>query len=374
LDDLMHAEAIRISMVDAGHPLAIREVDGKTHDIAELLPRKLRSHRTLRPAEVSGIFPLPPKLSKDDAAKAHTELRASLPDTTIWAYSDGSRGQCGKTGAGWAVYAGSRLIAEGSASCGLWREVADAEALAAREAVRAAASAAPPNSSDLRLCIDNYSVASRIASSRTRIGTSQHEIDEVRRTIASWKGGRANPTGLAMGHVQWVPGHKNVLGNVRADELANVGRESTVCLVDDNTMSLASAKRWRKKWLSDQFTAWWAALPKRPHLPRKLCTPIPWNVTWLKPIGRPTLSHILAARSGHGDFKAYHRRFGHDNAEETCTRCQDEKTPTHPWTCKAPRRKLSERFVLKALPENKAMGWLAKLLAEATDDLRASGR
>ena len=41
---------------------------------------------------------------------------------------------------------------------------------------------------------------------------------------------------------------------------------------------------------------------------------------------RPSLGRLLSARSGHGDFAAYHRRFKHNNADIYCT-CGQEKSP-----------------------------------------------
>ena len=49
---------------------------------------------------------------------------------------------------------------------------------------------------------------------------------------------------------------------------------------------------------------------------------------------RPSLGRLLAARSGHGDFEAYHVRFHHEDAELLC-RCGDAKAPEHFATCVA---------------------------------------
>ena len=48
---------------------------------------------------------------------------------------------------------------------------------------------------------------------------------------------------------------------------------------------------------------------------------------------RGLLHNLLAARSGHGDFAAYHRRFQHDNANLLCV-CGQEKSPTHFVRCR----------------------------------------
>jgi hypothetical protein len=43
---------------------------------------------------------------------------------------------------------------------------------------------------------------------------------------------------------------------------------------------------------------------------------------------RATLGHILASRSGHGDFADYHERFNHNDAHLLC-RCGARKAPIH---------------------------------------------
>jgi hypothetical protein len=43
---------------------------------------------------------------------------------------------------------------------------------------------------------------------------------------------------------------------------------------------------------------------------------------------RPALRHLLAARSGHGDFAKYHERFRHEDSLNTCS-CRGRKVPKH---------------------------------------------
>lgn len=43
---------------------------------------------------------------------------------------------------------------------------------------------------------------------------------------------------------------------------------------------------------------------------------------------RKLLHELIAARSGHGDFAAYHRRFHHEDANIYCV-CGQEKSPPH---------------------------------------------
>ena len=50
------------------------------------------------------------------------------------------------------------------------------------------------------------------------------------------------------------------------------------------------------------------------------------------------LHRLLAARSGHGDFADYHKRFGHADASVKCS-CGRQKSPSHIFYC----RKLANR-------------------------------
>lgn len=48
---------------------------------------------------------------------------------------------------------------------------------------------------------------------------------------------------------------------------------------------------------------------------------------------RRLLHKLIAARTGHGDFAAYHRRFHHSDANLECT-CGLETSPTHFIRCR----------------------------------------
>ncbi|OJD27482.1 hypothetical protein ACJ73_01121 [Blastomyces percursus] len=52
---------------------------------------------------------------------------------------------------------------------------------------------------------------------------------------------------------------------------------------------------------------------------------------------RKHLGHLLAARTGHGDFAAYHQRWNHQDALLTCS-CGRDKTPEHFFFCWKGRR------------------------------------
>ena len=166
------------------------------------------------------------------------------------------------------MYIGQTKLADGNGSCGSWREVTDAEAIAARQGMRASTWMRPPQATALCLCIDNYSVVHRIASRKPKHGTSQIEVDEVRRLLADWP---REPVDVFEGdrlqaRVRWVPGHDDVEGNEVADALAKEGCSSAAPLVTPRTMPLAAAKRWRKLQLTQQYDTWILQHNARPHL------------------------------------------------------------------------------------------------------------
>jgi hypothetical protein len=108
-----------------------------------------------------GPRPIPPAekpLDKEAEAKRHIERRRLAPPTDVWAYSDGSMNKERNTGAGWAIYQGDTMLFDGRKNCERWMEVADAEAEAALEAIKTALEHAPPDSTNLWLCLDNGSV------------------------------------------------------------------------------------------------------------------------------------------------------------------------------------------------------------------------
>jgi hypothetical protein len=53
---------------------------------------------------------------------------------------------------------------------------------------------------------------------------------------------------------------------------------------------------------------------------------------------RLLLGHILAARSGHGDFADFHERFQHEDAYLHC-RCGARKSPIHFFFCRIAKRR-----------------------------------
>ncbi|KAL2886979.1 putative double-stranded RNA/RNA-DNA hybrid binding protein [Ceratocystis lukuohia] len=131
---------------------------------------------------------------------------------------------------------------------GRHREVADAEAIAALKAVRAATEVSLPQTEGLNLGVDNLGVVKRIGRNMQKPGTLQLAIDEIRCVLARWQGGSDNLTlERPARKVHWAQAHFEVLGNESVDQLAKAGCESDYLLVLVATIPLTAARRWRNE-------------------------------------------------------------------------------------------------------------------------------
>lgn len=132
-------------------------------------------------------------------------------------------------------------------------------------------------------------------------------------------------------------------------------------------MSLSWARKWSRKRLNEEFTAWWSnsSSANRPHLSRPLCPPMAAWKSLLGDTDRNLARATLSAISSHGDFAAYHRRFGHDDAYLTCPMCDQETAPDHIWTCSRNSQRISRRFFQKLVISAEGARWLSKKLGKA---------
>ncbi|KAI0998729.1 hypothetical protein K3495_g9466 [Podosphaera aphanis] len=102
--------------------------------------------------------------------------------------------------------------------------------------------------------------------------------------------------------IRWVPGHSGVEGNKLADLEAKKG--ASMIYLDPSEHFLASLKNWQEAREKESREEWWRAnipqsyskleINSAPRAPKELL------------FTRRSLGQLIAARTGHGDFAAYH--------------------------------------------------------------------
>ncbi|RAL65763.1 hypothetical protein DID88_005428 [Monilinia fructigena] len=201
-------------------------------------------------------------------------------------------------GYGYAIYQGQALVATGKGAINTLSHVFDAEAIGALKGLQKALTL-PSNADTQRwLCIDSTSV---ICCKRANASdTSQWAFLESHRLIDRHAV-----------NIRWSPGHQGITGNEAADSLADAGAKSdivdpgptaqpTISGIGSIARSLAhnvTSGWWRKNepTLSGGYRKWQLDYALKEPMELKL--------------SRPTLHRLLALRSRHSDFEAYHKTF-----------------------------------------------------------------
>ena len=146
-----------------------------------------------------------------------------------------------------------------------------------------------------------------------------------------------------------------IAGNELADAQAKLGSQLPLTAAVSQQPTLAYNRRASRQKARESFSQWWESSAPEHYRDLGLDTSRKREELALP---RPLLHHLLAARTGHGDFADYHTRFHPDSltAKLLCS-CGREKSPVHiPYCRKIPP---SKRIRLGAYPQrtiNKLLG------------------
>lgn len=338
---------LRIHQLDPRHPLRKR-----INWVAKTRQTNTRLGRwALSIPEVEYIDPLinPPWTHTESwytAIKRVTQTALSLPigipPHDLIVYTDASReenSERSRVGGGVVIYQAGQQIFRKSFPLNPYLSVFDAEAAAAvvglEEALKLPTSRF---SNDMWILLDNQNVARYLL--QTPVCSSQNEfISSVTQATAWTSRIRLPHTSPGRVRVHWIPSHTSIQGNCEADRAA---KEALIlphqaAYTTHTILTIDSAKSWVKERLNQEIKSYWTQ-----HAPESYRTlgigsfvRCPRELT----LPRSLVAHIYAARSGHGDYAAYHERFHHEDALTSCS-CGAPKSPHHIFHCTKPRIKI----------------------------------
>ncbi|KAK2752250.1 reverse transcriptase [Colletotrichum kahawae] len=298
---------------DAGLPTAKVALEGtRLQRTAALLPRCPRP-LLLQPQYLSGLQDPTAGRSKEKAAKAFQDWLKTVPDNHTIIYSDGSKAPNGATGFGFVIYRSNKRIAQGCGRLSV-AGVFDGEVEGARAGLRRALLTS--QGQPIHICIDNTSVIQGIRGGAP--DSSQAAFLEIQAAAR-----------IYTIQTHWSPGHQGIKGNEEADSLAKEG--TTLPVPRGLLATLSGIERLTQEHKQRQYRKWWRqeATPRYTQLGLKATLSCPPELA----LPRAILHYLLAARSGHGDFKQYHQRFNHTEALLTCS-CVEAKEADHLVYCR----------------------------------------
>ena len=333
---------IRVAAADPQHPLRRRWKSARFRWIQARQDIELAGWTLMPPWD-----PLNKSRTQDEVAAVgqkrgigtFTAWKQQVQPLDMVVYSDGAL-QNRRAGAGYCIFQGQHtMIGKGSIPLGYTAKIYDAEVIRAVEGLCAAlASPMARYATNLTVCLDNKEATMRLQSS-VPTATSYKEIMNFRAAVTAWHTrDRGTLTFMGPGtiSIRWCPGHQGFKGNEIADKLAG---EAYQLPTIRHTMSIARAKTVLKTRYREAFSEYWTQnMPDR------------YRTLGLSIIAHPPpelklprqLGHLLASRSGHGDFATYHQRFNHKEAQLKCL-CGHDKEPEHFYCCRRVARGLCFR-------------------------------
>ncbi|KAI0993628.1 hypothetical protein K3495_g14556, partial [Podosphaera aphanis] len=230
--------------------------------------------------------------TKTEGLEAHIEWSKTVSESDICAYSDGSSEGHGRSSWGFIIQKAGRIIKRGN---GILHggEVYDAEILGALSVLREAI-LVRQNDERIFVLLDSQAAVNAL-----KTGSSQSSIRATREFYQIAREFNVD--------TRWVPGHSKIIGNEEADVEARSALQKLPAR-DSNpeNITLAYLRRFMHLRRQDLVDKWWSTA--RPARYRDLDLLMRRRKPPELALPRRLLHHLLAARSGHGDFASYHRR------------------------------------------------------------------
>ncbi|KAI1005671.1 hypothetical protein K3495_g2547 [Podosphaera aphanis] len=331
--------AARIQRLDVWHPLVLKSRESLKETISRFglrLPAAEGPGRIHYPKGELNNKPL--ELDRQLEAEHAKQWIANFPSDTVCAYSDGSSCGPAKSAWGYSLYRRGQLIASGAGPIH-GTEVYDAEILGALEVVLSKAGTSP-----IKLLLDNAVAVQALQRDRTK--SSQAVVDKF---VAQLQ--RCHSV-----EIRWIPGHSGVIENEEADKLAKGAlRNHPAGPIqepaedrEEHKFTFSAVARFVKEQVEGAVESWW--LEHRPSRYESLDLLMKRKRPPELALPRWAYHRLIAARTGHGDIKAYHKRFGHENMDCKCI-CGRERRPWHSTEC---RTALQEWRKIKQEPPPRA--------------------
>lgn len=300
-------------------------------------------------------------IKKRAAAQAFEEWWLRLPQEEVTVFSDGSEQWIDGTKQvtyGYVIYQGRKEVSHGRGSLHTRSHVFDAEAVGAWRGLEHVMREPALRLQRIWMCIDSTSVIWCLRGNAP--SSSQWAFLRCQQVMEA-----------ADVRVRWSPGHMGILGNERADRLADMeahsphppalqAAEPTVTGLRSDAQAkrrLAEIEWWsqNKSRLSTWYNQW--DLPYSTTAPAELS------------LSRRALAKLLSTRTMHGDYAWYHKKFKHEDADLNCA-CGKEKSPSHIVHCPRARRRFASWPHRPAWPptnSQEGLHYLKELLSSPED-------
>ncbi|KAJ5385666.1 hypothetical protein N7509_008207 [Penicillium cosmopolitanum] len=335
LDGVLQKAAVRYASLDVRHPIA--RVTISAYD-----PRGTRLTKILQ------RVPTP--------APERVRIESRLPPLRILPTTDTNK----------AVYslAPLRLTVYSDGLPGSQTEVYDAELMGAVEGLQAAVNLPCVSySAGLVIFLDNLAVASLLADGRPAL--HRRKLTNLfQKLTTQWKSAPyILSTPRTPVEVRWMPGHSGIAGNETADELAKRGAALDGSYIPPSLSYLMrEAKQHTRAATCTAYTR------DAPQAYQDLnIQPYTKNSRAREHrLPRGVLGRLLAVRTGHGDFQAYHERFYHRDSLTTCS-CGKPKSPVHFFFCPPARKRWKDRWKGPKVSPSAMIDWILSTAAGAEE-------